>query len=59
MTGGYDGSNNIATTEVLHAGAVAWTFVGGLPRAMRAPAGVNLGNRLLMTGTNLIDKVVG
>ena len=58
ITGGYDGSSNIATTEVLRVGDDAWTFVGNLPGAMDGLRGVNLGNRLLMFGTNSIDKIV-
>ena len=58
VTGGYTVSEHIATTEVLRVGDDAWTFVGNLPRAMAGLRGVNLGNRLFMTGTNCIDKIV-
>ena len=58
VTGGYTGSRNIATTEVLRVGDDAWTYVGNLPRAVYGPRGVNFGNRLLMTGTKSIDKIV-
>ena len=57
--GGWDGSNLIVTTEVLRKGDDAWTYVGNLPMALAALRGVNLGNRLLMTGgTNCIDEFV-
>ena len=46
------------TTEVLRVGDNAWTFVGNLPGAMDGLRGVNLGNRLFMTGTDSIDKIV-
>ena len=57
VTGGSTGSS-IATTEVLRVGDDTWTYVGNLPRAVYGPRGVNFGNRLLMTGTNCIDKIV-
>ena len=53
MTGGTTtGWKYTDTTEVLRVGDDAWTYVGNLPRAMLGLRGVNLGNRLLMTGTN-------
>ena len=54
VTGGSTGS----TTEVLRVGNDAWTYVGNLPKAVYGLRGVNLGNRLFMTGTNSIDKIV-
>ena len=47
-----------ATTEVLRVGDVAWTYVGNLPHRGYGVRGVNFGNRLLMSGTNNIDKIV-
>ena len=67
VTGGLDGFqfgieqywwNRIATTEVLRLGDDAWTFVGNLPRQTYGLRGVNLGSRLLMIGTDSIDKIV-
>ena len=61
VTGGYSGSGSyIDTTEVLRVGVGdnAWTYVGNFPRAMNGLMGVNLGNRLFMTGTDSIDKIV-
>ena len=63
ITGGMTGSRNIdsnrlTTTEVMRVGDNAWTFVGNLPVPLRGLRGVNLGNRLLMFGTNSIDKIV-
>ena len=59
VTGGYSGSGSyIDTTEVLRVGDDAWTYVGNFPRAMNGLMGVNLGNRLFMTGTDSIDKIV-
>ena len=59
VTGGYSGSGSyIDTTEVLRVGDDAWTYVGNFPRAMNGLMGVNLGNRLLMTGIDSIDKIV-
>ena len=62
VTGGYTtGSIYLSitdTTEVLRVGDDAWTYVGNLPRAMTGLSGVNLGNRLLMTGTDSIEKIV-
>ena len=54
VTGGFTGgwTTRIATTEVLRVGDNAWTFVGNLPGAMDGLRGVNLGNRLFMTGTD-------
>ena len=54
ITGGYDVSNRIATTEVLRVGDNAWTSIGNLPMAMAIDGlrGFNLGHRLLMTGTD-------
>ena len=46
------------TTEVLRVGDNAWTYVGNLPWAMTGLRGVNLGNRLFMTGIDSIDKIV-
>ena len=61
VTGGFDDGYStfaIATTEILRVGDDAWTYVGNLPSTMAGLRGVNLGNRLLMTGTNSIDKIV-
>ena len=60
VTGGFTGgwTTRIATTEVLRVGDNAWTYVGNFPRAMNGLMGVNLGNRLLMTGIDSIDKIV-
>ena len=59
VTGGYSGSGSyIDTTEVLRVGDDAWTYVGNFPRAMNGLMGVNLGNRLFMTGIDSIDKIV-
>ena len=59
VTGGYSGSGSyIDTTEVLRVGDNAWTYVGNFPRAMNGLMGVNLGNRLFMTGIDSIDKIV-
>ena len=58
ITGGIIGKyGSDRSTEVLRVGDVAWTYVGRLP-AGGWVGGVNLGNRLLMTGTNNVDKIV-
>ena len=59
VTGGYDGSRRMATTEVFRVGDDSWNFVGNLPRAMSGMRIVIFGNRLLMSGTNSsVDKIV-
>ena len=59
VTGGSNAGRYVDTTEVLRVGDDAWTFVGNLPISyVRGLRGFNLGNRLLMTGTDSIDKIV-
>ena len=50
MTGGYAGSENLATTETLAHGDDAWIEVGSLPVPMRGLRGVSFNNKIIMTG---------
>ena len=52
MTGGWTGSENIATTETLtiNNGADTWVEVGSLPVPMRVLKGVSFNNKIIMTG---------
>jgi len=50
VTGGYAGSENLATTETLADGNDAWIEVGSLPVPMRGLRGVSFDNKIIMTG---------
>ena len=55
VTGGTGGAG---PTEVLRVGDDAWTIVGASATNGQGLRGVNLGNRLLMSGTININKIV-
>ena len=50
VSGGYDASNRLSSTELLVETASAWIFTGELPSPRVALRGANIDNRILMTG---------
>ena len=54
ITGGYDGSSRLSSTEMFTEGQLGWTDVGPLPFAATLLRGVSLNNRIIMTGDNFI-----
>ena len=59
MVGGYDASvNNLASTEVLEENGDTWQVSSGeLLPARRGLRGVNIDNRVLMTGRIIIGEL--
>ena len=53
VTGGNDGSHDsLSSTELLVGTASAWVFTGELPSPRGGLRGVNIENKVLMTGGN-------
>ena len=52
VTGGYDGSAPLSSTELMVGTASAWVFTGELPSPRWGLCGVNIENKVLMTGNN-------
>ena len=50
VTGGWDGSNYLSSTELLTSSTSSWTMANNLPRSMAGVRGVTLGGVLYMTG---------
>ena len=50
VSGGWNGIDNLASTEVLEASATGWVFTGALPSPRRGLRGANIDNKVLMTG---------
>ena len=50
VTGGYDGSDRLSSTELLVENAPAWVFTGELPSPRSALRGSNIENKIVMTG---------
>ena len=58
ITGGYDGSSRLSSTEMFTEGQLGWTDVGPLPFAATLLRGVSLNNRIIMTGDNFTAIIV-
>ena len=56
VTGGYDGSALLSSTELLVETAPAWVFTGELPSPREGLSGANIDNKILMTGNNNYDN---
>ena len=52
VTGGYDGSAPLSSTELMVGTASAWVFTGELPSPRWGLCGVKIENKVLMTGNN-------
>ena len=50
VAGGYTGSNRLSSTEVLVETGSAWNLSGELPSPRHALRGVNIENKIVMTG---------
>ena len=50
VTGGYTGSADLSSTELLVGEASAWVLTGELPSPRTGLRGANTDNRVLMTG---------
>ena len=50
VSGGWDGGEPLASTELLVETASAWVYSGQLPYARRGLRGANIDNKVLMTG---------
>ena len=50
VTGGYDLSDNLSSTELLVETAAAWVFTGQLPTPRCCLHGANIDGIILMTG---------
>ena len=50
MTGGWDGNNLIASTEVISSASGGWKSVGELPSARSGLRGITLANKIFVTG---------
>ena len=57
VTGGYNGKN-IVSTEVMSSSGSHWKYVGNLPLAVRAPSGISVNNKIFITGTIIIVKLL-
>ena len=58
ITGGYDGSSRLSSTEMFTEGQLGWTDVGPLPFAATLLRGVSLNNRIIMTGDNFFLQLL-
>ena len=50
MTGGYNDNKYISSTELLHHDSTDWVFTGELPSPRAYLGGVNINQRVLVTG---------
>ena len=50
VSGGWTGSDELSSTELLVETASAWVYTGSLPSPRYAPRGANIDNKVLMTG---------
>ena len=50
VAGGYTGSDDLSSTELLVGEASAWVLTGELPSRRQGLRGANVDNRVLMTG---------
>ena len=50
VSGGYTGSDDLSSTELLMETASAWVLTGELPSPRYGLRGANIDNRVLMTG---------
>ena len=50
VSGGYSGSDNLSSTELLVESSSAWVYTGSLPSPRHALRGANIDNKVLMTG---------
>ena len=50
VSGGYNGSDYLSSTELLVETASAWVYTGSLPSPRAVLRGANIDNRVLMTG---------
>jgi len=50
VTGGWDGGNYLATTEIMSSGSGGWKSVGRLPSVRHSPRGITVANRIFVTG---------
>ena len=50
VAGGYTGSDDLSSTEVLVETGSAWTLTGELPSPRSALRGANIDNKIVMTG---------
>ena len=51
MTGGQNGNDYLASTEVLTATGDSWITAGSLPSPLTGLRGLNLNNKIFMTGS--------
>ena len=58
VTGGWDGSNRLSSTEILVQGGGEWTSAGELPVAMGGLRGLSFNNNIFMTGNIIIHKLL-
>ena len=54
VTGGYDGSAPLSSTELMVGTASAWVFTGELPSPRDGLRGATIDNMVLMTGITII-----
>ena len=52
VSGGYDGSDSLSSTELLVETASAWVYSGSLPSPRYGLRGANIDNKIFMTGNN-------
>ena len=57
VTGGWDGSSILSSTEVLVDGTSAWMSSGELPVAMNTLKGVSLNNDIFVTGNIIVQQI--
>ena len=50
VSGGYDGSDYLSSTELLVESSSAWVYSGSLPSPRYGLRGANIDNKVLMTG---------
>ena len=58
ITGGYDGSDDLSSTEVLTKERNTWETIGSLPRAMYAMKAVSIDNTIIVTGNITFVTVI-
>ena len=50
VTGGMNGNDYLSSTEILHHGQHKWHTAAELPHSLTGLRGINLDNKILMTG---------
>ena len=50
VTGGYTGTDDLSSTEILTKGGNSWETIGSLPRAMSGVRAISIDNTIIVTG---------